>query len=315
MRAAVIVEGAVTCAERPDPVPGTGELLVRVRAAGLNGADLLQRAGRYPPPPGTPPDQPGMEFAGEVEAVGAGATRFSAGDRVMGIVAGAAQAELVVVHERVAMPVPDVLSWPEAGGVPEVFTTAHDALFTQCGLRPGERLLVNGAAGGVGIAAVQLAVVSGSSVVASVRSPERREALASFGATPAAPDDAFGLGPFDVVLELVGGPNLPADLDALAIGGRISVIGIGAGGRAEVGLGLLMARRARVHGSTLRARPLEEKALAARLVERHVLPQLAAERVRVPVEATFPLVDVGAAYERFAAGNKLGKIVLVTDGT
>ncbi|HUZ20468.1 MAG TPA: zinc-binding dehydrogenase [Acidimicrobiales bacterium] len=315
MRAAVIVEGAVTCAERPDPVPGTGELLVRVRAAGLNGADLLQRAGRYPPPPGTPPDQPGMEFAGEVEAVGAGATRFSAGDRVMGIVAGAAQAELVVVHERVAMPVPDVLSWPEAGGVPEVFTTAHDALFTQCGLRPGERLLVNGAAGGVGIAAVQLAVVSGSSVVASVRSPERREALASFGATPAAPDDAFGLGPFDVVLELVGGPNLPADLDALAIGGRISVIGIGAGGRAEVGLGLLMARRARVHGSTLRARPLEEKALAARLVERHVLPQLAAERVRVPVEATFPLADVGAAYERFAAGNKLGKIVLVTDGT
>ena len=284
------------------------------RAAGLNGADLLQRAGRYPPPPGTPADQPGMEFAGEVEAAGAGATRFSPGDRVMGIVAGAAQAELVVVHERVAMPVPDGLSWPEAGGFPEVFTTAHDALFTQCGLRLGERLLVNGAAGGVGVAAVQLAVANGSSVVASVRSPERREALASFGATPAAPDDAFGLGPFDVVLELVGGPNLPADLDALATGGRISVIGIGAGATAEVGLGLLMARRARVHGSTLRVRPLEEKALAARLVERHVLPQLAAGRVRVPVEATFPLSDVGAAYERFAAGGKLGKIVLLVDG-
>ncbi len=314
MRAAVIVEGAVGCDERPDPVPGAGELLVRVRAAGLNGADLLQRAGRYPPPPGTPADQPGMEFAGEVEAAGAGATRFSPGDRVMGIVAGAAQAELVVVHERVAMPVPDGLSWPEAGGFPEVFTTAHDALFTQCGLRLGERLLVNGAAGGVGVAAVQLAVANGSSVVASVRSPERREALASFGATPAAPDDAFGLGPFDVVLELVGGPNLPADLDALATGGRISVIGIGAGATAEVGLGLLMARRARVHGSTLRVRPLEEKALAARLVERHVLPQLAAGRVRVPVEATFPLSDVGAAYERFAAGGKLGKIVLLVDG-
>ncbi len=314
MRCVVAAGGAVACAERPDPVPGTRELLVRVRAAALNGADLHQVAGRYPVPPGLPADLLGIEAAGVVEAAGPGVTRFEPGDRVMAVVSAAGQAELVVVHERLAMPVPDNLGWPEAGGFPEVFTTAHDALLTQCGLRTGERVLVNGAAGGVGVAAVQIAVATGATVVAGVRSERLRPALAELGATPAEPQEAFGLGPFDVVLELVGAPNIGADLEALAIGGRIAVIGVSAGFLAELDFRVLMARRAAIRGSTLRPRPFEEKALAARLVERHVLPLVAAGRVRVPVEATFPLEDCAAAYERFAAGGKLGKVVLVIGG-
>jgi NADPH:quinone reductase-like Zn-dependent oxidoreductase len=314
VRCVVAAEGAVACAERPDPVPGTRELLVRVRAAALNGADLHQVAGRYPVPPGLPADLLGIEAAGVVEAAGPGVTRFEPGDRVMAVVSAAGQAELVVVHERLAMPVPDILGWPEAGGFAEVFTTAHDALLTQCGLRSGERVLVNGAAGGVGVAAVQIAVATGATVVAGVRSERLRPALAELGATPAEPQEAFGLGPFDVVLELVGAPNIGADLEALAIGGRIAVIGVSAGFLAELDFRVLMARRAAIRGSTLRPRPFEEKALAARLVERHVLPLVAAGRVRVPVEATFPLEDCAAAYERFAAGGKLGKVVLVIGG-
>ncbi|MDA8069347.1 MAG: alcohol dehydrogenase catalytic domain-containing protein, partial [Actinomycetota bacterium] len=147
MRAVVIRDGKIVVEDRPDPVPANLEVLVAVRAAGLNGADILQRDGGYPLPPGVPADLPGMEFAGEVRAAGPGATRFAPGDRVMGLTAAAGQAELVVAHERMLMPVPGRLDWPAAGGLPEVFTTAHDALFTQCGLQAGERLLVHGAAG------------------------------------------------------------------------------------------------------------------------------------------------------------------------
>src|SRR4051812_25173185 len=152
MRAATIRDGELVVEEHPDPQPGKDEVLVRVRAAGINGADLHQKAGRYPAPPGSPPDTPGLELAGEVVATGPGAIRFAEGDRVMAIAGGGGQAELAVVHERQLMPVPDGLDWPQAGGTPEVFTTAHDALFTQAGLKPGERLLVHGAAGGVGTA-------------------------------------------------------------------------------------------------------------------------------------------------------------------
>ena len=169
MRAATIRDNAVVVEEHPDPEPGTGEVLVRVRAAGINGADLLQRKGFYPAPPGSPPDIPGLELAGEVAANGPQATRFSEGDRVMAIVGGGGQGELCVVHERQLMPVPDVLDWPKAGGLPEVFTTAHDALFTQCDLRAGERLLVHGGAGGVGTAGVQLGAAAGAHVTATVR--------------------------------------------------------------------------------------------------------------------------------------------------
>ncbi|WP_320672195.1 zinc-binding dehydrogenase [Patulibacter defluvii] len=312
MRAATIRDGQVLVAEHPDPTPGPGELLVRVRAAGLNGADLLQQRGGYPAPPGSPPDIPGLEFAGEVVARGRDAERFADGARVMGIVGGGGQAELLVVHERQAMPVPAGLDWPAAGGFSEVVTTAHDALVTQAGLRPGERLLVHGAAGGVGTAAVQLGRAIGAHVTASVRNPDLRAGVAALGADVVlAPDElADDAGPFDVVLELVGAPNMAINLRTLATGGRIVVIGVGGGFKAEVNLLALMGKRGRISASTLRARPLEEKAATARLVERELLPLIARGAIAVPIAASFPLDEVAAAYERFAAGGKLGKVLL-----
>ena len=310
MRAVTIVDGALEVRDHPDPEPGPGEVLVSVRAAGLNGADMLQRRGLYPAPPGSPQDIPGLELAGEVVARGPGAERFAEGERVMAIVGGGGQAELAVLHERAAMPVPGAAGWPQAGGIPEVFVTAHDALFTQAGLRSGERLLVHGAAGGVGTAAVQLGRAAGAQVVATVRNEELRPRVGELGCEAVAPEGLEEHGPFDVVLELVGAPNLAANLGSLATGGRVVVIGIGAGAKADLNLGLLMAKRGRIMGSTLRARPLEEKAGAMRLVERHVLPLIESGAVTVPVADTFPLDDVAAAYERFTAGGKLGKVIL-----
>jgi NADPH2:quinone reductase len=311
MRAATVLDGRIEVEDRPDPRPGTGQVLVRVHAAGLNGADLIQRRGGYPAPPGVPADIPGLELAGEVIEIGPDVTRFAPGDRVMAVVGGGAQAELAVVHEREAMPVPEDLSWAAAGGFPEVFTTAHDALFTQAGLAPGDRLLVNGAAGGVGTAAVQLGVTAGARVTASVRAVQRRSAVAALGASVVDPAEATGRGPYDVVLELVGAPNLADDLASLDVGGRVVVIGVGAGARTEIDLGALMGRRATLRGSTLRARPLEAKADAARRVEAHVLPLVASGAITVPVHATFPLEAAADAYEHFAAGAKFGKIVLI----
>jgi putative PIG3 family NAD(P)H quinone oxidoreductase len=312
MRAATIRDGEVFVEEHPDPVAGAGQVLVRVRGAGLNGADQMQLAGRYPAPPGSPPDIPGLELAGVVEALGPGAARFAEGDRVMGIVGGGGQAELAVVHERQLMRVPASVELPDAGGLPEVFTTAHDAVFVQAGLRPGERLLIHGAAGGVGTAALQLAHAAGAHVTATVRNPDMREAVASLGADEVLEPEGFeDHGPFDVVLELVGAPNLKANLKALATNGRIVVIGVGAGAKAELNLLALMSKRARIMASTLRSRPLEQKALTARALEREVLPLFERGLVRVPVAETFSLDDVVAAYERFAGGGKLGKIILV----
>jgi putative PIG3 family NAD(P)H quinone oxidoreductase len=304
--------GRLELAEHPDPVPGHGEVLIAVRAAGLNGADMMQRRGRYPAPPGEPQDIPGMELAGEVVEVGPRAPRFSVGDRVMGLVGGGAQAELATVHERQLMAVPDDIDWPAAGGFPEVFTTAHDAIFTQCGLRPGERLLVHGAAGGVGSAGVQLGAMAGAHVTATVRNPDHHDAVRALGADVVLGAEGFeDHGPYDVVLELVGAPNLPADLRGLNTNGRIVVIGVGAGASAEIDLLALMGKRATLRASTLRARPLELKALTARAVEREVLPALASGRLAVPIAQTFPLAEAEAAYDRFAAGGKLGKIVLL----
>jgi NADPH:quinone reductase-like Zn-dependent oxidoreductase len=229
----------------------------------------------------------------------------------MAIVGGGGQAELATVHERQAMPVPEGLEWPAAGGLPEVFTTAHDALFTQCRLQPGERLLVHGAAGGVGTAAVQLGAAAGAEVTATVRNSDHHAAVRALGAHEVITPDGFAeRGPFDVVLELVGAPNLPGDVAALATGGRIVVIGVGAGAKAELNLLALMGKRGSIRASTLRARPLEEKAATARAVERHVLPLFERGALRVPVAATFPLDAASDAYERFTAGGKLGKVVL-----
>jgi NADPH:quinone reductase len=314
MRAVTIKDKSLSVEDHPDPKPGAGECLVRVRAAGLNGADMMQRRGLYPAPPGAPQDIPGLELAGEVIECGDGADRFKPGDRVMGIVAGGGQAELAVVHERILMPVPGNLDWTAAGAIPEVFTTAHDGVFTQAGLRTGERLLVHGGAGGVGTAAIQLARAAGARVTATVRNPDHREAVAELGAEVIAPEGFEEHGPFDVVLELVGAPNLAGNLQALSLWGRIMVIGIGAGAKAELNLGLAMQKRARILGSTLRSRPLEEKALSARAMERSVLPLLASDAVRVPIAATYGLEDAAAAYDRFAEGGKLGKIVLTVGG-
>ncbi len=317
MHAVTIVDGALEWREHPDPVPGDHELLVAVHAAGLNGADMMQRRGLYPAPPGVPTDIPGLELAGEVIATGSGVTRFNVGDRVMAVVAGGGQAELALVHERHALPVPGPTSWPTAGGFPEVFTTAHDALFTQCGVIMGDRVLVHGAAGGVGIAGVQLAAHAGADVIATVRSSELRSAVAEIGrgcgsVEVVAPEGFGEHGPFDVVLELVGAPNFAEDVNSLAIGGRIAVIGVGGGASAELNLLALMGKRGRIHGSTLRARSLEEKATAARAVEHSVLPLLERDRVKVPLAAEIPMAEATSAYDLFAAGGKLGKVVLVT---
>jgi NADPH:quinone reductase-like Zn-dependent oxidoreductase len=208
------------------------------------------------------------------------------------------------------MPVPASLDWNAAGGFPETFITAHDALISQCGLRGGERLLVNGAAGGVGTAAVQIGLARGAHVVASVRAPELRDGVSALGAEVVDPSGIMDLGPFDVILELVGAVNFPANLGALATGGRIGVIGIGAGATIELNLGQLMGRRARISGSTLRSRTPEEKATAVRRVEADVLPLVAARRITVLVQEAFALEAAADAYARFQAGAKLGKIVL-----
>jgi putative PIG3 family NAD(P)H quinone oxidoreductase len=310
VRAATIHDGEISAQEHPDPVPQAGELLVRVHAAGLNGADMMQLKGLYPAPPGSPPDIPGLELAGEVVATGDGVRRFEVGDRVMAIVGGGGQGELAIVHERVAMPIPDELDWTAAGGVPEVFCTAHDALFTQAGLTVGERLLVHGAAGGVGMAAVQLGTMAGARVTATVRDEHCREQIQALGVNAIAPEEFPDAGPFDVILELVGAPNFPANFEAVAPQGRIGVVGIGAGAQTELDLRMLMYKRVRLFGTVMRARSLEEKAVMTRAVEKAVLPGFVSGDLSVFVAATYPLDDVAAAYERFQAGGKLGKIVL-----
>jgi NADPH:quinone reductase len=312
VRAVVIRDGRLYWEERDDPVAGDTELLVAVRAAGINGADMVQRAGHYPAPPGWPQDIPGMEMAGEVVAVGRQVTLFAPGDRVMAVVGGGAQATMARVDESHALAVPDSVSWPEAGGFPEVFATAHDALFTQAGLRMGERVLVSGAAGGVGTAGVQMAAAAGATVTASVRHAALHDAVRELGASSVVEPGGEGEhGPYDVVLELVGAPSLNGVLPHLATGARVVVIGVGAGAQMEVNLYQLMATRARIGASTLRARSRREKANVAAAVGAQVLPLLAEGRVRVPLADIFPMPDADAAYERFARGGKLGKVVLV----
>jgi NADPH2:quinone reductase len=298
--------------ERPDPVPGSDDVLVAVRFAALNAADLAQRAGNYPAPPGSPPDVPGLEVAGVVAAKGANVRSFAEGDRVFGLVGGGGLADRVVAHERHLTRVPDSLSEEDAAAIPEAFITAHDAVVTQAGLGLGDVLLVNGANGGVGSAGVQIGVVAGARVIASARAA--REQLAELGAEPAAPDEAFDrvkeAGGANVVLELVGAPNLPADLDALTTRGRVMVVGLGAGADASISLRLLMGRRARILGTVLRARPLEEKALAVQAFAHEVVPHIAAGRMRAVVDRVFPAEEAAEAFEYMAGSGKFGKVLL-----
>jgi NADPH2:quinone reductase len=313
VQAVTIVEGDLVWQEYPDPEPRAGELLVAVRTAGINAADLLQRKGFYPAPPGSPPDIPGLEFAGEVVGLGLGTSRFAVGDRVMAVTGGGGQAELALVPESNALPVPDDVAWELAGAFPEAFSTAFDALFTQAGLSAGDRVLISGAAGGVGTAAVQLVHAAGAHVVASVRSEARHAEVADLGAdVVVVPDQAIDHGPFDVSLELVGAEGVATVLPVLATGARVVVIGVGAGAKLEINLLALMQRRATIGGSMLRSRTVEEKAMVARAVEEHVLPLLDDGRITVPIAEEVPMAEVDAAYAQFAAGGKFGKIVLVT---
>jgi NADPH:quinone reductase len=316
---AIVYTGAggndvVSLDERPTPTPSGDDVLVAVRFAGLNPADVSQRNGRYPAPPGSPPDIPGLEVSGTVIACGPTARRFAPGDRVFGLVGGGGLADHVLVHELHVTHVPERLDELAAAAVPEVFVTAHDAVMSQGGLRPGELLVVNGANGGVGTAAVQIASAAGARVLATVRAPELRGAVAALGATVIDPAElvprAEAEGGADVVLELVGAPNLDADLEALAMKGRIVIVSTAAGTEATLDLRKLMGRRARVLGTVLRARPLDEKATAIRAFAREVVPHLASGRIVPLVDRVFPAEQAAAALDRLAEKGKLGKVLL-----
>jgi NADPH2:quinone reductase len=314
---AVVLTGAggnevIRLDERPDPQPGSDEVLVAASFAALNAADLMQRAGSYPAPPGSPADIPGIEVSGVVAEIGSGVRGLSVGDRVFGLVGGGGLADRAIAHERHLARVPDSLSDEDAAAAPEAFVTAHDGVVTQAKLGLGDVLLVNGANGGVGSAGVQIGVVAGAHVVASSRT--NHEGLAALGAEAASPDAAFervkALGGANVILELVGAPNLPRDLDALAMWGRVMIIGTGAGADADLSLRMLMARRARVLASTLRARPLEEKANAVQAFAHEVVPHLASGRMRAVIDRIFPFEEAPAAFDRMAESGKLGKVML-----
>lgn len=323
MRALVLSEGGrLSVEDRPTPEPVADQVLVRVHAAGLNRADLLQRAGRYPAPPGAPPDVPGLEFAGEVEAAGPGVMGLAPGDRVMGIVAGGAQAEYLITPESHCARVPPSLDLLAAGAVPEAFITAHDAMCTQGGLHPGARVLVHAVASGVGTAALQLACAMGATVAGTSRTKDKLDRAvvlglhqaveAGAGVEPAelARQITDGGGPVDVVLDLVGGPYLVVDVAAAAPRARIIIVGIIAGARAELDMATLLAKRLTVRGTVLRSRPAHEKAAATHAFAGQVLPLLAAGTIAPVVEEVVPLTDAPRAYDLLAADATFGKVVL-----
>lgn len=299
---------------RPDPVPGDHEVVVAARFAGVNWADVAQRAGHYPAPPGSPADIPGLEVAGVVQAAGAEVRAWRAGDRVFGIVGGGGLADRVRVHERHLAAVPGNLGEDLAAAVPEAYITAHDAVFTRCGLELGEVLLVNGANGAVGSAGTELGLAAGARVVASVRSPGAGDALAAAGAIVASPDkvgaELAALGGANVVLELVGAQNLENDFGVLAMKGRIVIVGTPAGADGAISLRALMGKRASLYGTMLRARPVEEKAAAVQAFARSVVPLLAAGRALPRIDRVFPAAEAAAAFDYLVRPGKSGKVLL-----
>ncbi|HKR01667.1 MAG TPA: NAD(P)H-quinone oxidoreductase [Pyrinomonadaceae bacterium] len=327
MRAVVIVShGGVEGLEVREvsrPQAATADrVLVRVRAASLNRADVLQRRGHYPAPPGAPSDIPGLEFAGEIEEVGEDARALKVGQRVFGITGGGAQAEYVLAPESTLVEIPSNLDWAEAAAVPEAFITAHDALFTQGGLSMGERVLIHAAGSGVGLAAVQLARAAGTSVYGTSRTAEKLERARAYGVDEAV---AVGTDPariaeavrewtkgagVNVILDLVGAAYLAANLDALALRGRLLLVGTTAGANAPLDFGIVMRKRLRIVGTVLRARSLEEKARATRLFAAHVVPLLEREVVRPVIDKVYRIDEVRAAHERMESNESFGKIVL-----
>lgn len=328
MRAAVIAEPGgpevFRIQDVPDPRPGPEDALVEVRASALNRADLMQRRGRYPAPPGIPQDVPGLEMAGVVLEVGERVTSVAPGQRVFALLSGGGYAERVVTHERMLMTVPEGMSFEDAASVPEVFITAYDALFNQAQLQMGEAVLIHAAGSGVGTAAVQLARQVGAATFGTAGSAEKLARAAELGLdvginyheedfAEVVRDRTGGRG-VDVVLDVVGAPYWERNLASMAVLGRMVLVGALGGGRLETNLGLLSPKRLRVQGTVLRARTLEEKMALTRQMERHVLPLLASGKLRAVVDRVFPLEEVSQAHEYMEANRNFGKIVLSVGG-
>ena len=307
--------------ERAKPEPGVGQIRIRVRASALNRADLLQRAGNYPVPPGVPVDMPGMEYAGEVDALGASASMWTTGDRVMGIVGGAAHAEYLCVHEREAMPVPRGMSWEDAGAIPEVFLTAYDALFNRLALSTGETVLIHAVGSGVGTAGLQLARAAGARVVGTARSPDKLERakklgldvaiVSSRGDWAAQVEAAIGTERVDAVLDLVGASYLEGNLRVLTLRGRMVVVGLTGGASAPFNMSVLLRKRLTIVGTMLRSRPLEEKIALARDFSERGVPLFETGRLKPVVDRVFAFDEIRAAHQLMESNDTFGKIVLV----
>jgi NADPH:quinone reductase len=306
------------------PEPGPGQARVRIRASAVNRADLLQRLGAYPAPPDAPADIPGLEIAGEVDAVGAGTRDVAVGDRVFGIVSGGAYAEAVVVHARTLAPIPGNLDFTEAAAIPEAFVTAYDAMVLQAGLSAGETVLVHAVGSGVGTAAVQIARAIGARAVGTARTEEKLDRAKALGMDHGIVPDKAGAGPAfaekvravtrgrgaDVVLELVGGAYVPESLASLAERGRLVLVGLMAGTRADVDLGVVLRRRLRIFGTVLRARPLEEKIAAGQVLATHLSPLVARGALRPVIDRVMPLAEAAEAHAYLASNDTFGKVVL-----
>ena len=311
---------ALRIVERERPVPGQGQALVKVHAAGINRPDVMQRQGHYPPPPGAS-DVLGLELAGVVESLGPGASRFKPGDRVMALVAGGAYAEWAVIDETVALPVPEGMSFVEAGAFPETYYTVWSNLFERARLKAGETVLIHGGTSGIGTTATLLAKALGARVLVTAGSAEKCAASLAIGAdvaidyraedfVAAARAATGGKGP-DVILDMVGGDYIPRNLDAVAVDGRIAQIAFQRGSKLSLDLLPLLTKRLTLTGSTLRARPVALKAALTAALAEHVLPLLAAGRARPIVDSVFPLARVAEAHARMDASAHVGKIVLV----
>lgn len=308
---------ALRPALRPTPVPGAGEIRIRVRAAGVNRPDIVQREGRYPPPPGAS-DILGLEVAGEVDAIGEGVSRWAPGDRVCALLGGGGYADYAVVDARHVLPIPEGLDFIQAAALPETAFTVFANVFESGGLKAGETLLIHGATSGIGVMAIQTAKAAGARVIATSRGAAKAEAARLLGADvslDATRDDlALAIraeGGADVVLDMVGAAYAELNLNALKPGGRWVVIATLTGARAEVDLMRVMLKRIVLTGSTLRSRPADEKARLSAAVEATVWPWIASGAVRAQVEATFPLAYAAAAHARLEAGAHVGKIVLI----
>ncbi len=307
--------------ETPTPEAGAGELLVRVRAAGVNRADLQQRQGHYPPPPGAS-DILGLEMAGEVAALGAGVTGWQIGERVMALLPGGGYAEYVTAPAALAMRVPDNLTWEEAGGIPEAFLTAHLGLFPLGGLTSGQVALVHAGASGVGTAAIQLAREAGATVIATAGTDAKVAAVEALGAVginyrtgdfAAVVGERTGGAGANVILDFIGADYWERNLAALAMEGRIVVISTLSGGDVPMNLGVLMRKRAQVIGTTLRARPLAQKTAITRAFADFALPRFADGRMKVVIDTVYPLADAAEAHRRMAANANTGKLILRVD--